>query len=348
MKRYEQNPIIQPSDVKPSREDFEVIGVFNAGVAKYNDKVILLLRVAEKPKDRKDGICRSVYYDINAGEIKLLEFDQADKDLDLSDSRWIKTPSKNYITSISHFRMASSEDGIHFDIQEKPCMSASNLYEIYGIEDPRITQMNKDYYISYSAISDVGITECLAVTTDFNTFERLGVIFHPDNKDVEIFPEKIGGYYYALNRPSTSLFGKPDIWIAKSPDLICWGDYRYLMGAREGSWDNGRIGGSAIPVRTEQGWLEIYHGATKEDVYCLGAVLLKLDEPYKVIARSTKPILKPETDYEKEGFFGGVVFSCGVILEDKLVRIYYGAADTCMCYAEATLEEIMDTLEDVV
>jgi predicted GH43/DUF377 family glycosyl hydrolase len=119
------------------------------------------------------------------------------------------------------------------------------------------------------------------------------------------------------------------------------------MGAREGSWDNGRIGGSAIPIRTEQGWLEIYHGATKEDVYCLGAVLLKIDEPYKVIARSTKPILMPEAEYEKEGFFGGVVFSCGVILEDKLVRIYYGAADTCMCYAEASLEEIMDTLEDV-
>jgi predicted GH43/DUF377 family glycosyl hydrolase len=117
------------------------------------------------------------------------------------------------------------------------------------------------------------------------------------------------------------------------------------MGTREGYWDNGRIGGGAVPFRIDQGWLEIYHGATKDDRYCLGAVLLDKDEPWKVIARCEKPVMEPEAIYEVNGFFGKVVFSCGVLYEEERVKIYYGAADTVMAYAEIPINDILRSLK---
>ena len=160
-----------------------------------------------------------------------------------------------------------------------------------------------------------------------------------------IFPEKIGGRYYALHRPSTSAFGKPEIWLADSPDLLRWGSHRHLAGQRPGGWENGRIGGSAVPFRTPRGWLEIYHGANRENRYCLGALLLDAEAPWQVLGRSRQPILEPQADYEVYGFFPNVVFSCGALYEDGLVKIYYGAADTRMAYAEIPLDEILAGLE---
>ncbi|RPI91409.1 MAG: glycosidase, partial [Chloroflexi bacterium] len=166
-----------------------------------------------------------------------------------------------------------------------------------------------------------------------------------DNKDVEIFPEKINGRYYALHRPSTSALGRPEIWLAESPDLLCWGNHRRLVGQRDNAWENGRIGGSAVPYRTEQGWLVIYHGASRQNRYALGALLLAANEPWKVLGRSSTPLLEPEAAYEVTGFFGNVVFSCGALFEDGKARIYYGAADTCMAYAEISIEEILHSLQ---
>lgn len=339
------NPIIKPEDVKPSRPDFEVICAFNAGCARYGDEIILLLRVAERPINNNHDVYLSPVYNVEKGTLSIIEFDKKDNTIDFSDSRVIKTYDGTFLTSISHLRAARSKDGLYFNIDENPALFPSNLYEMYGIEDPRITQMGDTYYINYSAISSVGITTCLASTKDFKTYERHGAIFHPDNKDVEIFPEKINGKYYALHRPSISHFGKPDIWIAESPDLICWGNHRYLLGTREGNWDNGRVGGSAVPIRIKEGWLEIYHGATKDDRYCLGAVLLDANEPWKVIARSEKPIIEPEAEYEVNGFFGSVIFNCGVFYEEDILKVYYGAADTYMCYAEIPVEDIRNAFK---
>jgi predicted GH43/DUF377 family glycosyl hydrolase len=190
----------------------------------------------------------------------------------------------------------------------------------------------------------VGISLCLASTTDFRTFKKHGVIFQPDNKDVAIFPEKISGKYYALHRPSSVYSGKSEIWIAESDNLKYWGMHRYLMGIREGGWDSGRIGGGAVPFLTAKGWIEIYHGADKNQRYCLGAVLLDKNEPWRIIARSRKPLMEPLDEYEKKGFFGDVVFSCGVIYKDGIVGIYYGASDECMCYAECSIEYIYENL----
>ncbi len=338
------NPIIQPKDVKPSRPDFEVIGSFNAGVARYHDEVVLLVRIAERPVNDHPGIYLAPVYDPNNHELMIKEFLKDNPLYNFSDSRVIRTPQGTYLTSMSHLRIARSTDGIHFEIQEQPALFPANEYEAFGIEDPRISLIDDTYYINYSAISNIGITTCLASTKDFKSFQRLGVILAPDNKDVEIFPAKIHGKYYALHRPSISHFGNPDIWIAESPDLLCWGNHRYLMGTREGYWDNGRIGGSAVPFLIDEGWLEIYHGATKDDRYCLGAVLLDRDEPWKVIARSKKPVMEPEADYEVNGFFGKVIFCCGVLYEENKVKVYYGAADTVTAYAEIPIADIMKNL----
>lgn len=339
------NPIIKPCDVKPSRPDFEVVCAFNAGVARVGNEVVLLVRVAERPINNDPGVYLTPLYDVDNRRVSVLKFQKKDPEIGFADSRVIKTSEGNYLTSLSHFRTARSKDGIHFEIDEIPTVFPENLYEEYGMEDPRIVYLEGKYYISYSAISSVGITTVLASTVDFKSFERKGIIFHPDNKDVEIFPEKINGKYYALHRPSCSHFGKPEIWIAESGDLMCWGNHRYLMGTREGYWDDGRVGGSAIPFRVKEGWLEIYHGADKNDKYCLGAVLLDANEPWKVIARCEKPFIMPEADYEINGFFGNVIFSNGVLFEDNLVKIYYGAADTFVAYAEIPIEDILKTLK---
>ncbi|ALS25162.1 MULTISPECIES: glycoside hydrolase family 130 protein [Paenibacillus] len=345
--RYIGNPIIEPKDIRPYLKDYEVIGVFNAGVMRYGDEILLLLRVAERPVHRDPNVGLSPYYDVANGRMGINQLEKGVPGYDFSDARGIATPEGSLLTSLSYLRIARSKDGVHFEIDDRPALFPENQYEIYGIEDCRITQINDTYFINYSAVSNLGITTCLASTKDFAYIQREGVIFQPDSKNIVIFPQKINGKYYALHRPSSSSFGKPSMWLAESPDLLCWGNHRFLMGCRPGLWDEARIGGSCVPIKLEQGWLEIYHGADRNNRYCLGAVLLDSEQPWRVIARSTQPFLEPETDYEKEGFFGNVVFSCGALYEDGKVKIYYGAADTSMCYAEVEMSEILEQLEQV-
>lgn len=346
VRRSTKNPIISPSDVKPSQSDFEVVCVFNCGVIRYKGEVLLLLRVAERPIARNENEVRTVFYDHIEKEITVKAFDKNMPGIGLQDTRFIYTPERIYLSSMSHFRIARSQNGIDFIIDEKPCMLPDNEYEMYGIEDPRITEIDGTYYINYSACSTIGgVTTSLAATKDFVTFEKKGVIFTPDNKDVAIFPEKINGKYYALNRPISHEYGLKDIWISESTNLLHWGNHKFLMSTREGKWDNGRIGCSAVPFKTEQGWVEIYHGASKENKYCLGAALYDLNDPSKVLARTEHPIIEPEADYEVNGFFGNVIFNCGVLNEDGVIKIYYGAADTFIGYAEIELREIMDDLK---
>ena len=342
--RSPENPIIKPEDVKPSRGDFEVIGVFNAGVTRLKKEVLLLLRIAERPINQHPDIVQTAIFDINKGQLVIKEFSKGDPEIDFSDPRLIITPGGTYLTSISHLRLARSKDGISFEIEDSPAIGPENDYETFGLEDPRISLIDGKYYINYVGVGRFGVTTCLASTKDFRTFERHGVIFCPDNKDVVIFPEKVEGKYYALHRPASTLFGKQEIWISESPDLFCWGNHRCLMGPRSGYWDELKIGASAVPFRIDQGWLEVYHGVDQNNRYCLGAILLDSKEPWKVISRTERPIFEPEADYEINGFFGNVVFSCGLLFEDKKLKIYYGAADTVICYAELSLEETIKAL----
>jgi predicted GH43/DUF377 family glycosyl hydrolase len=343
--RSPDNPIIKPEDVKPSRDDFEVIGAFNTGVTRLEEQIILLLRVAERPINANPDVVLSTIYNDAEKQLIVTEFSKNNPQIDFSDPRLIIQSGQTYLTSISHLRLARSKDGTNFEIEDAPAITPANAYETFGIEDPRISLIDGIYYITYVAVSPFGVTTCLISTKDFISFQRHGIIFCPENKDAVLFPGKVDGKYYALHRPVSPLFNKQDIWIAESPDLHCWGNHRRLMGPNPGHWDDAKIGAGAPPFRTDFGWLEIYHGVDQNNRYCLGAVMLDGTEPWKIIARANKPILEPQAGYECDGFFGNVVFSCGLLCEGDIVKIYYGAADTVICYAELSLKEIIDTLE---
>jgi beta-1,2-mannobiose phosphorylase / 1,2-beta-oligomannan phosphorylase len=345
--RSAHNPLIQPKDVCPSLPGYEVIGVLNTGVARYKDEILLLMRVVERPLNTLEADYLVPIFDPVQQRLVTKAIPRNAPGHDFSDPRVIITPDGAYLTAISHLRLARSRDGVHFTVDEQPALCAENAYEAFGVEDPRITQIGETYYINYTAVSSRGVVTSLARTNDFITYERMGVIFHPDNKDAAIFPEKINGRYYALHRPSTSGFGRPEMWLAESPDLLCWGNHRHLAGLRQNGWEDGRMGASAVPFRTERGWLEIYHAASKVSRYCLFALLLDLEQPWKVLARGACPILEPEADYEKKGFFSNTVFSCGALQQDGMVTIYYGAADTCIARADISLEDIFSTLMPV-
>jgi predicted GH43/DUF377 family glycosyl hydrolase len=342
--RSPHNPVITPEDVTPSGDGFEVIGVFNAGVTRFEDDVILLLRVAERPLNDNPDVALAAVHDVAEKQIVMEEFSKGDSEIDFSDPRLIQTPAGTYLTSISHLRLARSKDGIRFEIDDAPAIGPATDYETFGLEDPRISPIDGIYYIDYVAVSPLGVTSCLISTRDFDSFRRHGVIFCPENKDVVLFPENIAGKFYALHRPVSPLFNKQDIWLSESPDLITWGNHRHLFGPQAGRWDEAKVGAGAVPVRTERGWLEAYHGVDRSNRYCLGAVLLDSSEPWKVLARSREPIFEPETDYECNGFFGNVVFSCGLLCEDGALKVYYGAADTSVCYAELPLDETLASL----
>jgi predicted GH43/DUF377 family glycosyl hydrolase len=277
--------------------------------------------------------------------IDVLEFPCDDPNIGLGDPRVVCFPDRVYLTSISHLRLARSKDGRNFVVDPEPAVVPDRESETYGLEDPRITEIDGTYYIVYKSVAPTGITQTLITTGDFQSYEKHGLILAPENMDVAIFPERIGGRYAMIHRPVPRMIGNPNMWLAYSDDLYHWGDHRFLMGVQPGTWDGGRIGGGAVPIKTDRGWLEIYHGATPDDRYCLGAVLLDLDHPHKVLGRSPKPIMEPEAPYETHGFVPGVVFTCGALVDGDTVHIYYGAADTVMAGADMSLTEILDSVE---
>jgi predicted GH43/DUF377 family glycosyl hydrolase len=253
----------------------------------------------------------------------------------------------DYLAQMSHLRLARSRDGITFTIDEIPAISPHRDIEEYGIEDPRITLIDGLFYITYVSVSRWGITTSLATTRDFESFDRRGVIFLPDHKDVVVFPERINGKYVALTRPMPQSFSRIfGIWIAFSDDLTQWGGHETLCLPRWDHWDELRTGGSAVPFRTREGWLELYHGVNRNHRYAMGALLLDADDPRKVLARSPAPIMAPGATYERLGLFNDTIFSCGVVpLDADRIRMYYGAADSCVAAADFSVREIIASLE---
>ena len=340
MVRYSNWPLISPEDIRPFDDRLEVVGVFNPGVTMYEDQVLLLLRVAVRPKAEEGKIC--VLTQRN-GEFDIC--DLSNDCYDCSDERVYVGKDKKYLSSLSYFTVAVSRDGIHFEIKEDSVLLPSEELESYGIEDPRIIHIDDYYYVIYSGVSECGICGMLGRTKDFRSFEKLGAILHPDNKDATLFPEKINGKYYMLHRPASAEFSRVNIWIAESDTLTEWGNHRCIMKTRPGEWDGARIGSSGVPFKTDKGWLVVYHGSDKTNRYCLGAMLLDLNEPWKVIGRTKKPFLEPMTGCEKNGFFSNVVFSCGGISTEESLKIYYGAADKYVCGGEINISEIMNMIE---
>lgn len=327
VERFAENPIITPADVPPSRDDYEVVGAFNPAATIFNDEILLLLRVAERPKDKADDEQIAPILNPETGNLEHFRLRNDDPSItDIPDSRSFYVNGQMMLTSISHLRIARSKDGLNFTIDPTPAVFPKMPYETYGLEDPRISKIDDLYYISYKVVSDKGICTGLLTTEDFTHFNRHGIIFCPENIDVVLFDERIGGKYWALTRPVPRYIGPRGMWIASSPDAIHWGQHQPLVLPQEGTFHDGKTGGSCVPIKTDHGWLEIYHGSDANDKYSLAAVLLDLDDPTKVIARAKRPLMEPQAPYELKGFYGNVVFSCGAVKMDNSVLIYYGAA----------------------
>jgi predicted GH43/DUF377 family glycosyl hydrolase len=245
--------------------------------------------------------------------------------------------------------LARSDDGYHFKVDKTPFMTPTSIgvfreYEEYGVEDPRVTFIDGEYVITYSAYSRHGVRIGLAKTGDFEKIERFALITEADYRNVVIFPEKFNGLYARLDRPHSEI-SPWSVWISYSPDLRYWGDAKAIIKPAPYHWDQMKIGPGAPPFKTEQGWLNIYHGVFPTmggSVYRLGAALHDLNDPARVIGVSDHWILQPEEPYEISGYVHNVVFTCGAVPEeDGTVKIYWGGADTVMCVGTAQIHDLV-------
>lgn len=327
IERYANNPILAPIPTS----DWESVSVCNPGVWHDGDKFYLLYR--------------------------------AGPDTDLHPV---------------YLGLAESEDGLHFTrVSDRPVFGPSeNGFDGGCIEDPRIIRFGDTYFVTYAArmfppgaywkqlplngnnpdmppeapfAVRYNITRsALAATKDFKTWHRLGPITPPnvDDRDAIIFPEKVGDQFVMLHRPGPWVgpeYGceKPSIWISFSDDLLTW-EHSEVLASPMFDWEAHKIGGNAPPIKTEKGWLLLHHGVNESMSYRVGAMLLDLDNPRKVLARTPEPVMEPTERYECEGIVKNVVFPCGTVVKDGILYIYYGGADTCCCAATVPLKEFID------
>lgn len=304
LKRYRLNPILAPTNHK-----WENKWVYNCGVTEYNGRILLLYRA------------------------------QGDD-------------------NVSRLGIAYSDDG--YTISERlpePVFSPDpdNEYEILGVEDPRITKIGDAYYITYTAASlypeldpnadthshgkkPWRVRASIAHTHDFRSFSRHGVIInHIDSKDAALFPEKVNNQFVLLHR----VF--PDIRLAVSDQMHNFQERGPVISPHHTGWDAERVGMGSPPIKTPFGWLAIYHGTSKgRTEYCLGFVLFDLKDPARIIGRSASPILEPDEPYEKKGQVPNVVFSCGMIVRNNELLVYYGAADHVVGVASLDYDQVLD------
>jgi predicted GH43/DUF377 family glycosyl hydrolase len=254
-------------------------------------------------------------------------------------------------TGVSHLCPARSADGLTgwtIDVEASMLPEPDSASERFGIEDARLTRCGDVQLIVYTGYSDGGPLVCLASTRDFRTYERRGVLMPPEDKDAALFPRQFDERWALIHRPvATTPRQTADIWLSWSPDLRHWGDHAILLPARDGSWwDAHKIGLCAPPLLTSEGWLLLYHGVritAAGAIDRLGLALLDSERPDRVLARSSEWIFGPDAAYERTGDVSQVVFSCGWLLLDDgdTLRIHYGAADTSVCVATASLAALL-------
>ena len=341
-RRYSGNPILTAEMITPSQDTFTVACVLNPGAFTYQGRIWLVMRVAERPKP-KEGFLRLPI--MAAGRLEIVDIPLDDPDLDAGDPREVTYRGEGYITTISHLRLAASEDGLRFVIHEDKCLFGCGDHEIYGIEDCRVACIDHQFYLTYTALSEYGYGIGMRSTHDWRSYSHHGIVISGPNKDCALFEEKINGFYYALHRPSMVIVGGHYLWLTQSSDLTFWGRHQCIAKTRPGKWDSARIGAGASPIKTERGWLVIYHGADERHRYCLGALLLALNDPSLVLARSNEPIMEPFMEYERNGFLGNVIFTNGHIVQGDTIKLYYGASDSVICQAEFSVSEILGVLE---
>jgi predicted GH43/DUF377 family glycosyl hydrolase len=260
-------------------------------------------------------------------------------------------------SGLSHLTVARSQDGIGgWNVDARPTFAPNpeaHPEEVWGIEDPRVTYVEEQqrWIVAYTAYSQGGPLVALAATEDFRSFERLGPVMAPEDKDAALFPVRFAGRWALIHRPVPGMqsFGA-HIWISFSPDLKHWGEHQILIRARQGGWwDANKIGLSPPPLLTDRGWLLMYHGVRTTAAGCLyrlGLALLDRDDPRRVLRRSREWVFSPVERYERTGDVSDVVFPCGWTLVGDDLRIYYGAADTSTCLATASVTQVLGWLDE--
>jgi beta-1,4-mannooligosaccharide/beta-1,4-mannosyl-N-acetylglucosamine phosphorylase len=319
--RHPLNPVLEPSGAP-----YESTTAFNAGVAKFQGRYVMLFRnVYGFTKEQMQERC-------GKGQ------------------GWPETKSS--------LGLAFSRDGVKWEVQGKPVEIPLELKGAGCAYDPRLTVIDGVCHVCFAVDTPNGIRGGVARTEDFAKFEVLS-LSSPDNRNMVLFPERIGGRYVRLERPFP-VYGRGgkelfDIWHADSADLRSWGGQKLVLDARDVPFAKGKIGPGAPPVKTRKGWLAAIHAVALGDeelvswhggwrkTYYAGLMLLDLDDPSKVIGLAREPLLAPEAAYELDGFRGSVIFPGGMVLEDSgEVKIYYGAADTVECLATAHIDDLLE------
>jgi beta-1,4-mannooligosaccharide/beta-1,4-mannosyl-N-acetylglucosamine phosphorylase len=311
--RHPNNPIIAPKDVP-----YNPAMVFNAGVAKFQGKYVMVFR-----NDYGD------------------------------------TENQTILPhNTTNLGLAFSDDGVKWEVSPFPCWSW-NDEEIIRVYDPRLTVIEGKCYMCFAVDTKHGLRGGIAVTEDFSSFEVLSLTL-PDNRNMVLFPERIGGKYIRLERPfpvySRGGIDRFDMWISDSPDLRYWGNSKLLLAVEQVPFANDKVGPGAPPIKTDRGWLTTFHAVdidssrgkngwekTWKKRYTAGIMLLDLDDPSRIVGMARSPLLVPEAAYEIDGGFRNhVIFPGGMLLEDSgEVKIYYGAADTVECLATSDVNDLV-------
>lgn len=259
------------------------------------------------------------------------------------------------LRGLSHLCAARSTNGVdQWRIDSPPTLLPSPREypeEIWGIEDPRVTYVPelKQHAVAYTSFSRGGPGVSLAMTKDFKTFERYGVIMPPEDKDAALLPRRVGGLWAMIHRPVTTLGAH--MWISYSPDLRHWGGHRIMLEARRGGWwDANKIGLCSPPIETAKGWLVLYHGVRNTasgSIYRLGVALFDIERPEICLQRGDSWIFGPEAPYECSGDVSGVVFPCGQTIgaDGDTINLYYGAADSSMALATGSISRLLGWLD---
>ena len=328
LEKYKNNPILSPNE----RNDWESLCVLNPGVYYDNGVFYMLYRAAGHDETHyiRLGLATSTdgYNFTRASDKPVLEPDYNGLDGGIEDPRIIKIGDYFYVT----YAARAYPTGQYWRPDCKPPYTSP-------LGGPRFTTVNNT--LSY-----------LAITRDFKTFKKLGRITdsRTENRDVLLFPEKVNGKYALITRPMDYVGPKfgceaPSIWISFSDDMMEFHKHKLLMKGEQW-WETKKIGGSCPPIKTEFGWFFLYHGVSaRDDGYRVGAVLLDLKNPAKVIARTKDFIMEPEHDYETKGFYNGCVFPTGNVVVDGKLFVYYGAADHYCCVATCDFSELLNHLK---
>ncbi len=263
--------------------------------------------------------------------------------------------TRGYGRDVGQTRVARSNDGVHFTLGKEnfiDVQSEEHPWSLYHhFIDNRVSCIDGVHYIVTPVMVHGfdGPVGMLGRTVDFKNYERLGIITQPRNRGASLFPEKVGGLYWKLDRPGGGDGSNGDIWISSSPDLLHWGNYQPLLAAGYRYWNVEKIGPTP-PIKTPRGWLDIIHGVFSPaggTYYYIGAILLDLEQPWKIIGRTNSWILSPQAGYERTGNCDNVVFPCGALgdWEKDELRLYYGATDDKICLATGSIRQLVEACE---